>query len=633
MITFAQNFEDVMLARLFPDRGWGFYVDVGAGDPEYLSVTKWFYDQGWSGINIEPNSTLYAKLVGARPRDVNLDCAAGAAPGTAPFFEADINEFSTLGCSGAREQGFVGATRSVKILTLTEILARYVAGRHIDFLKIDVEGSEQAVLSGLDLQCYRPTVILVEATAPHTRIETASQWENLLTEAGYLDVYFDGLNRFYVAKENEHLRTHFLLPPNVFDAISDGRTVAKIQRLQTKIAENDREIAKLGSFDAQLRPTSEGVARLESRLNQLEESIQRRMYLLEVTVQSRVNRLEETIGPALATIERLESRAEQLNQILTRPSVPLRILRRLHRTALPRRIWRRAVRDFKPNLFTPRQHRPRPLRIPARYARDIAPRVAPPMAMVTPSLNQARFIGATIDSVLSQNYPNMRYIVQDGKSADNTIEVLRRYGSRIEWASEVDHGQAHAINCAFARSTDSELMAYLNSDDILLPGTLAYVAKAFARYPNIDLVYGHRIFIDEHGREIGRCVLPEHDPESLLWADYVPQETLFWRRRVWRDLGPLDETFSYALDWDFILRAQQAGFKLKRLPRFLAAFRVHEGQKTWSWMEIGEQEMDRLRQRSFGREVTRTEIDQGVKGYMSRHVRTNLRWRYGFARF
>src|SRR6266702_2947068 len=109
MITYAQNFEDVMLARVLPDRAWGFYVDVGAGDPEYLSVTKWFYDLGWAGINIEPNSTLYAKLVAARPRDINLDCAAGAAPGSAPFFEAAVSEFSTLHCTVAQERGFAGA--------------------------------------------------------------------------------------------------------------------------------------------------------------------------------------------------------------------------------------------------------------------------------------------------------------------------------------------------------------------------------------------------------------------------------------------------------------------------------------------------------------------------------------------
>jgi len=629
MITYAQNFEDVMLARVFPDRAWGFYVDVGAGDPEYFSVTKWFYDLGWSGINIEPNSILHAKLAAERPRDINLDCAAGAAPGSAEFFQADIGEFSTLDCTYANEQGLAGATRTVRVLTITSILERYGAGRQVDFLKIDVEGWEQAVLTGLDLQLYRPTVIVIEATAPHTRIETAFQWEHLLIEAGYLEVHFDGLNKFYLASEKADLSTHFLLPPNVFDVIALPET----QRLQRAIAEKDREIATLGTFKEQLEPTKERMMRLEKRVGELLQGMKDGVDGMKDDVDGMkddVDRLETLIRPTKEAVERLEKRTEDLTHILTRPSLPRRMFQQF---ALPRRIWRRAARDFKPILFTPRQHRPRPLKIPASYGREIAPSDAPSMTIVTPSFNQGRFIGATIASVLLQNYANLRYIVQDGKSADNTVDLLRRYGSRIEWTSEADRGQAHAVNCGFARAPDTELMAYLNSDDILLPGTLAYVANTFARYPEIDLVYGHRIFIDEQGMEIGRCVLPEHDPETLLWADYVPQETLFWRRRVWQAVGPLDETFSYALDWDFILRAQKAGFGLKRLPRFLAGFRVHEGQKTWGWMALGEQEMDRLRQRNFGRKVTTTEINRNISGYLSRHIALNLKWRYGLIRF
>ena len=113
-------------------------------------------------------------------------------------------------------------------------------------------------------------------------------------------------------------------------------------------------------------------------------------------------------------------------------------------------------------------------------------------------------------------------------------------------------------------------MGYLNSDDVLLPGTLAYVAREFDEHPSIDLIYGNRIFIDSDGRDVGRVVLPRHDKQTLLWADYVPQETLFWRRRVWDRIGPFDENFQYALDWEFILRAGAAGFNFRRVPRFLS---------------------------------------------------------------
>jgi len=185
----------------------------------------------------------------------------------------------------------------------------------------------------------------------------------------------------------------------------------------------------------------------------------------------------------------------------------------------------------------------------------------PSIRIVTPTYNCGHFlVAATIDSVLTQNYPSLRYHVQDGGSTDDSCEVLRSYGERLTWRSEPDDAQAQAINRAFAAIGDCDIMAYLNSDDMLLGGTLAYVANAFRARPDVDLVYGHRIFVDLEGAEVGRAVLPPHDVAALYWADYVPQETLFWRRRVWEALGPFDESFHYALDWDFILRAQAAGF-------------------------------------------------------------------------
>src|SRR5947207_7902459 len=183
VISYAQNFEDVMLARVFAGRTDGFYVDVGAGDPSYLSVTKWFYDLGWSGINIEPNRALFSKLAAARPRDINLDCAAGAASGTAEFFETEAGEFSTLSPQSRdanKAEGLAQLSRAVTVAPLSTILQQHAVGRRIDFLKIDVEGWEHEVLCGLDLEKYRPTVILLEATLPRQRIESSSEWEYLL---------------------------------------------------------------------------------------------------------------------------------------------------------------------------------------------------------------------------------------------------------------------------------------------------------------------------------------------------------------------------------------------------------------------------------------------------------------------
>lgn len=246
------------------------------------------------------------------------------------------------------------------------------------------------------------------------------------------------------------------------------------------------------------------------------------------------------------------------------------------------------------------------------------PDPAPSICIVTPSFKQAHFIGRTIDSVLDQGYPRLEYIVQDGASPDGTIEVLKSYGDRItDWASAKDRGQSDALNIAFAK-THGEIMAYLNSDDLLMPGALAVVADHFARHPEVDVVYGHRFVIDEEGREIGRWVLPPHDPVVLAYADYIPQETLFWRRTAWERAGArIDDSFRFAMDWDLLLRLQGSGARIERLPFFLGAFRVHSAGKTTSIInEIGAKEMDLLRTRTLGHSPDHLEIRQHVQPYL-----------------
>ena len=290
-----------------------------------------------------------------------------------------------------------------------------------------------------------------------------------------------------------------------------------------------------------------------------------------------------------------------------------------------RHQWRRL--RLRPPLWTFEQHNPREIRIRSNYSAEELPSDPISIAVATPSFNSGPYLRATIESVLGQNYPHLRYFVQDGGSTDSTVELLQSYGSRVMWRSEKDDGQAQAINRALS-AADSDIMAYLNSDDLYLPGTLAYVAKVFQRQPEVDFLYGHRIFIDRDGLEIGRAVLPAHDAKALDWADYVPQETMFWRRRVWDAIGPFDESFDYALDWDFLLRAQHAGFKFLRLPRFLACFRVHDQQKTSKIYDRGREEMQRLRKRYIGHEPTHREILRNISPYLVRQF--IVHWLYRF---
>lgn len=295
------------------------------------------------------------------------------------------------------------------------------------------------------------------------------------------------------------------------------------------------------------------------------------------------------------------------------------------RTSL-RSLWRR------PPMWTFEQYPPRLLNLNGFQPAPPVPASAPRIAMVTPSYNHAQYLGDTIDSILGQNYPNLYYHVQDGASIDGTLGLLTQRGDSISWRSEPDRGQSHAINLGFA-GVDCEIMAYLNSDDMLLPGTLAYVADYFMSHPDVDIVYGHRVFIDREGLEVGRAVLPPHHGRTLQYADYIPQETMFWRKRVWDRIGPIDESFHFAMDWDFILRAQAAGFKFVRLPRFLACFRIHDAQKTAATYAVGVKEMGSLRRRVLGFEPTQAAIRRAIAPYLALQIACHYGYKLGLLKY
>ena len=248
-----------------------------------------------------------------------------------------------------------------------------------------------------------------------------------------------------------------------------------------------------------------------------------------------------------------------------------------------------------------RQYPPRPL-VPETLPSIPANRdKLPVIAIVTPSFNQGRIIGQTIESVLGQGYPRLRYAVVDGGSTDGTVDVLRTVGRELSfWVSEADSGQSHALVKGF-NQIDGDIMGYLNSDDMLMPGALRFVGSYFASHPSVDVIYGHRVVIDEDGREVGRWVLPRHHEEAIRHFDYVPQETLFWRRSLYESVGGVNQSFQFAMDWDLLLRFIRAGARFRRVPYFLGCFRLHDAQKTMTHMEvIGARETSRLLSREHG---------------------------------
>jgi FkbM family methyltransferase len=220
MVSYAQNFEDVLLRRVLYGVVNGTYVDVGAQDAKVDSVTKWFYDCGWSGINIEPHPDYFAQLTRERPRDINLQIAVADADGAAQFCFVRESGLSSLDMGAAviaAKHGLASEVGTVRVRTLDSVLAEHPRA-DIHFLKIDVEGSEAKVIASIDLSKHRPWIILIEATEPASTATTWHCFESVIVERGYQRVHFDGLNVWYLREESIALAEHFRLPPNVFDA-------------------------------------------------------------------------------------------------------------------------------------------------------------------------------------------------------------------------------------------------------------------------------------------------------------------------------------------------------------------------------------------------------------------------------
>ena len=219
------------------------------------------------------------------------------------------------------------------------------------------------------------------------------------------------------------------------------------------------------------------------------------------------------------------------------------------------------------------------------------------ISIVTPSYNQGRFLEATIRSVLEQNYPSLEYIVIDGGSTDGSVDIIRRYAPRLAyWVSEPDQGQADAIAKGFRRAT-GEILAYLNSDDTYLPGTVAQIAAAFQRNQDSDLIYGDVWIVDERDRMIGERRLTRLDDIDFLGqGNCLAQPATFWTRRIYDQVGGIDSTLYFQLDLDFYIRVARAG-RMQYLRRHLANVRMHPEGKMVKAEAVRRQELALLRRR------------------------------------
>jgi len=276
VISYAQNAEDVILARIFQGQATGRYVDIGAGHPVEDSVTKHFHDLGWRGVNVEPMPSLAAELTRARPGDVNLVVGVGAKPGEATLHVIDgqwgrSTLDDDLAKSYREENDWRLRDVKIEVTTLADLLDKYPGD--VDFLKIDVEGAEQDVIEGADWTRHRPRVVVVEATEPGVPVPSHEAWEPILLGAGYRCGLFDGLNRFYAQADDTEALTRMAAPANVFDEYERYETASLRAELKTLQTSRPAEVGYIRRLEESVREAQQRRVEREEDVRKLEDAL------------------------------------------------------------------------------------------------------------------------------------------------------------------------------------------------------------------------------------------------------------------------------------------------------------------------------------------------------------------------
>jgi glycosyltransferase involved in cell wall biosynthesis len=248
-------------------------------------------------------------------------------------------------------------------------------------------------------------------------------------------------------------------------------------------------------------------------------------------------------------------------------------------------------------------------------------------SVITPSFNQGRFIRRTVESVLSQGKEVSEYAVMDGGSSDETLDVLRSYGTRIQWISERDRGQAHAVNKGL-NATSGDAIGWLNSDDIYYPDALRRVGEFLDSNPEVDVVYGMANHIDIHDAVIEPYPTEPWDLERLKGRCFLCQPAVFFRRRVVERCGALDESLKYCMDYEYWLRLAMRGVCFAYLPEVLSGSRLYAETKTLGDRVNVHAEINRMLRRTLGHTPARWLFNYGHVVADDWHVSRNSRLMY-----
>jgi len=357
-VSFAQNFEDVLLWRALKHIDKGFYIDIGAQHPEADSVSKAFYDHDWRGVHVEPIRPYADLLRDHRPDEVVLEVALAAESGILTFYNIPETGLSTADSTiaeGHWHQGFTIQEITIPCIPLSDVFARY-GDRDIHWVKIDVEGFELAVLEGWGDSPVRPWIVVVESTLPNTQIDTHEIWEAQLLERGYTPAFFDGLNRYYVAEQHPELLEALEYGPTVFDQFAFSPQVTHTytvlfrqqlnlereraqkelehahDRAQQELAlERDRAQQELAlerdraqHLEASWNQAKEQAEALQTQINQLEQMLQQQL----AEEQERIQQLESQKQAITSQADTLQVQLNQQEQAFAQERDRAQALRR-----------------------------------------------------------------------------------------------------------------------------------------------------------------------------------------------------------------------------------------------------------------------------------------------------------------
>jgi glycosyltransferase involved in cell wall biosynthesis len=247
----------------------------------------------------------------------------------------------------------------------------------------------------------------------------------------------------------------------------------------------------------------------------------------------------------------------------------------------------------------------------------------PQISIVTPSFNQANFIGEALESVRLQNYDNCEHLVIDGMSTDGTVDLLHALAAnqkqqKLFWSSERDSGQSEALNKGF-RQAKGDIVGWLNSDDRYRAGCFEHIVRAFDDHPDVDIIYGDYLIVNEAGKVLKIRREIEFSAFILLYHRilYIPTTATFFRRRIFDDGNWLEEKLQYVMDLEFFIRLSESGYRFKHIPQLLADFRMQPNSKTCSSPDRQRMEHQRV-------VLASAPILRRLKSFQSRRIALSL---------